>query len=195
MYIYSRKIKIELPMINVDRIIENYYTKGSDLYNTLVVHSQQVANRSVQIAESRNDLQLDIDFIFEAAMLHDIGIFKCYAPKIFCNGNHRYIEHGYLGAELLRNEGLERHALVCERHTGVGFSLEMIEKNQLPLPNRNMIPQTMEEQLICYADKFYSKSHLGETHSVDAIRKDLARFGEFQVMIFNKWHQFFDPTE
>lgn len=181
--------------INVYTIIEKYYTKGSDLYNILVTHSQQVTKKAMDIAERRKDLQLDIDFISEAAMLHDIGIFKCHAPKIFCVGSNRYIEHGYLGAEILRSEGLERHALVCERHTGVGLSFEMIEKNNLPLPHREMIPETMEEQLICYADKFYSKSHLGETHSLDSIRKDLARFGEYQVMIFNKWHQFFDTTE
>ena len=182
-------------MINVDSIIEKYYTKNSDLHNILVTHSQQVAQKALEIAERREDLQLDIDFVYEAAILHDIGIFKCYAPKIFCVGTHRYIEHGYLGADLLRSEGLERHALVCERHTGVGFTKEMIEKNKLPLPHRNMIPQTMEEQLICYVDKFYSKSHLGETHTVEAIRKDLARFGEFQVMVFDKWHQFFEAAE
>ena len=182
-------------MINVDSIIEKYYTKNSDLYNILVTHSQQVAQRAVEIAKRRKDLQLDIDFILEAAMLHDIGIFKCHAPKIFCVGSHRYIEHGYLGANLLRSEGFERHALVCERHTGVGFSKEMIEKNNLPLPHREMIPETMEEQLICYADKFYSKSHLDETHTVEAIRKDLSRFGEFQMLVFDKWHQFFEVNK
>lgn len=182
-------------MIDVYNIIEKYYSKGSNLYDILVAHSQQVAQKSTEIAKRRRDLSLDIDFIYEAAMLHDIGIFKCYAPKIFCNGSHRYIEHGYLGADLLRGEGLERHALVCERHTGIGFSKEMIKKNELPLPSRNMIPQTMEEQLICYADKFYSKSHLGETHTVETIRKDLMRFGEFQVIVFDKWHRFFNTID
>lgn len=180
--------------INVDNIIEKYYTKGSDLYKVLITHSQQVTKKAVEIAERRKDLQLNIDFVYEAAMLHDIGIFKCHAPSIFCVGIHRYIEHGYLGAEILRAEGLDRHALVCERHTGVGLSLEMIETAKLPLPHRNMIPETMEEQLICYADKFYSKSKLGETHSLEAIRKDLARFGEFQGVVFDKWHQFFNLT-
>ena len=88
-------------------------------------------------------------------MLHDIGIGQCDAPGIHCHGTHLYIEHGYLGAELLRAEGLPRHALVCERHTGMGLSREMIEERGWPLPCRDMRPVTLEEKLVCYADKFF----------------------------------------
>jgi len=42
-------------------------------------------------------------------MFHDIGIFLCNAPSVFCFGNHNYIEHGYFGAQILVNEGFERH--------------------------------------------------------------------------------------
>ena len=179
-------------MFDIDKIIEKYYNKDSDLYTTLMTHSTQVMNKALEIAKKKKELMLDTNFIAEAAMLHDIGIFKCYAPRIHCVGAHHYIEHGYLGADLLRAEGMPRHALVCERHTGVGLSREMIAKGKLPLPDRDMLPQSLEEQLICYADKFYSKTKLNETHQVDAIRKELARFGQYQVMIFDKWHAFFE---
>jgi uncharacterized protein len=179
-------------MFDIDKIIEKYYNKDSDLYITLMTHSTQVMNKALEIAEKKKELMLDTTFIAEAAMLHDIGIFKCYASRIHCVGSHHYIEHGYLGAEILRTEGMPRHALVCERHTGVGLSREMIAKGKLPLPDRDMLPQSLEEQLICYADKFYSKTKPGETHQVDAIRKELARFGQYQVMIFDKWHAFFE---
>ena len=95
-------------------------------------------------------------------MLHDIGIIYCNAPKIYCNGPHKYIEHGYLGAELLRAEGFPKHALVAERHTGTGITIEQVEREELPIPERDYCPQSLEEKIICYADKFYSKSHLGE---------------------------------
>lgn len=179
-------------MLNTNKIIEKYYTKGSDIYNILLIHSEQVRNKAVEIANKKSELKLDIDFIAEAAMLHDIGIFKCNAPVLHCHGTHQYIEHGYLGADLLRAEGLPRHALVCERHTGVGFTKEMIIQGKLPLPERDMIPQSLEEQLICYADKFYSKSKLNEPHTVEIIRKDLSRFGVYQLIVFDKWHSFFE---
>jgi len=68
----------------------------------------------------------------------------------------------------------------------------MIIQGKLPLPERDMIPQSLEEQLICYADKFYSKSKLNEPHTVEIIRKDLARFGVLSVDSFDKWHSFFE---
>ena len=70
-----------------------------------------------------------------------------------------YICHGYLGAELVRKEGFPKHALVCERHTGAGLSLQNIIQQDLPVPHREMTPVSLEEQIICFADKF-SKSKL-----------------------------------
>lgn len=58
------------------------------------------------------------------------------------------------GADLMRKEGFPRHALVCERHTGAGMSLQSIIDQQLPVPHRNMVPVSLEEQVICFADKF-----------------------------------------
>lgn len=173
------------------KLIEKYYKKDSEIYYILLTHSEQVKDKALEVAVRNPELKLDVEFIAEAAMLHDIGIFKCNAPLLHCKGTHEYIEHGYLGAELLRAEGLERHALVCERHTGVGLTKEMIIKGNLPLPHRDMIPQTLEEQVICYADKFYSKSKLAEPHSVENIRKELGRFGDYHVAVFDKWHSRF----
>lgn len=179
-------------MINPHELIEKYYLKDSDIYYILVIHSEQVTQKALEIANRLPDLKLDTEFIAEAAMLHDIGIFKCNAPRIHCRGTHHYIEHGYLGAEILRAEGLPRHALVCERHTGVGISLEMILNKNLPLPHRDMLPIMLEEQLICYADKFFSKTKLGEAHSIEKIRTSLGHFGEKGVARFDEWHDLFE---
>lgn len=174
-------------------IINKYYPLGSEIHYLIVKHSEQVKNKALSIAQKHKEIVFDLQFIEEAAMLHDIGIFLCDAPRIHCHGPNQYIQHGYLGADLLRAEGLERHALVCERHTGVGISLEMIKHNKLPLPQRDMLPLSLEEQMICYADKFYSKTQLGETHSIDRIRKSLSHFGESEVRVFDHWHLLFDP--
>ncbi len=78
----------------------------------------------------------------------------------------------------LRKEGFERHALVCERHTGAGLTLEEIIERQLPVPHREMVPVTLEEQIICFADKFFSKTHLDEEKTVEKARKSIAKYGE-----------------
>lgn len=178
-------------MLDPYKIIEKYYPKDSALHSILVIHSEQVKYKALEVATRNPDLHPDLEFIAEAAMLHDIGIFKCNAPRLHCFGTHHYIEHGYLGADILRAEGLERHAFVCERHTGVGLTKEMIIDGKLPVPQRDMTPQTIEEQIICYADKFFSKTKLTETHSVENIRKELGRFGDYQVTVFDHWHSLF----
>jgi hypothetical protein len=65
-----------------------------------------------------------------------------------------------LGRELLDAQGYHRHALVCERHTGVGISLEEIKAENLPLPHRNMQPMSIEEKdyLFCRLFLFKDKS-------------------------------------
>lgn len=169
-------------------LIQKYYTPGTELYHVLVTHSEQVRDLALEVAKKHPELDADIEFIAEAAMLHDIGIFLCDAPRIFCHGSHQYIEHGYLGADLLRKEGLDRHALVCERHTGTGISLEKIKEHNLPVPHRDMLPVTIEEQIICYADKFFSKTALNSMHDPEKISKMLGRHCQENIAVFDTWH-------
>jgi uncharacterized protein len=158
-------------------IIDKYYPSENELRRILLVHSRQVADRSLKIAKAHPELRLDEEFLEEAAMLHDIGIFRCDAPGIQCFCTEPYIRHGVIGAELMRQEGWERHALVCERHTGTGLSKRDIEQQQLPLPHQDYMPVALEEQVICYADKFYSKSHLGEEVSIEKIKYNIWKYG------------------
>jgi len=168
-------------------IINKYYTADSALYHILLTHSECVTQKALAIAEAHPELGLDKDFLYEAAMLHDIGIFLTDAPGIQCFGTEPYICHGILGADLMRKEGYPRHALVCERHTGAGLSLSEIERQQLPVPHRDMLPVSLEEQVICFADKFFSKTRLEEEKSVEQARRSLLKFGEEGVMRFDEW--------
>ncbi|MDH6356926.1 HDIG domain-containing metalloprotein [Parabacteroides sp. PF5-9] len=172
-------------------LISKYYQPDSETYRILVAHSRSVAEKALAIARLHPEMGMDLSFIEEAAMLHDIGIYRCHAPSIGCFGSYAYICHGYLGADLLRQEGFSQHALVCERHTGTGISLQMIEEQQLPLPCRDMQPISLEEQLICFADKFYSKTKLDKEKSIDKVIRGLARYGDETVDRFNGWCKLF----
>ena len=102
-------------------IIDKYYPADDELRRVLLQHSRQVADRCLQIVGKHQELPVDKQFIEEAAMLHDIGIYQCDAPSIHCHGTEPYIRHGQIGGELLRQEGFPRHARVAERHTGTGL--------------------------------------------------------------------------
>jgi len=139
-------------------IIENYYKPGSVAHDVLVAHSEAVARKAVRIAEGLNDPAIDLAFIYSAAMLHDIGIFYADAPVIGCFGEYPYVCHGYLGRRLLLECGMEKEACVAERHVGAGLTAGEIVGKKLPVPVRDMLPETTEEQIICVADKFFSKN-------------------------------------
>jgi uncharacterized protein len=172
-------------------IIEKCYKKDTELYDILISHSADVANKAVAIAKKHPELDIDIDFVKEAAMLHDIGIFLTHAPSIKCYGMHDYICHGYLGRGILDKLGYPKHALVCERHTGTGLTLKQIVEENLPLPHREMVPVSIEEQIICFADCFYSKTRLGEEKSIERVRKSASKHGRKSVEQFDKWCEMF----
>ncbi len=173
-------------------LIDKYYPEDNELRHILITHSQSVARKALQIVSFHPELHLDARFVEEAAMLHDIGIFLTDAPGICCYGSQPYICHGRLGAELLRQEGFEHHARVCERHTGAGITCRQIVEQNLPLPHQDFLPETMEEKVVCYADKFYSKTHLDREKSIEKAEKSLAKFGEEGVERFRLWESMFE---
>ena len=181
-------------MIDYKNIIERYYTPGNDDYNLLIKHSHQVAELALQLCRRLIERRqpIDEDFVYEAAMLHDIGMFKTDAAGIYCFGTEPYIRHGMIGRQLLDDIGLFRHALVCEHHTGAGLAAREIIDQNLPLPHRDMLPTTLEEKVVCYADKFYSKAHPDESaRPIDIVRSKLVKFGGGTIERFDAMIDFF----
>lgn len=177
--------------MNPVEIIGKYYEAGSPLYRTLLIHSEKVRDKALECISRRN-LDVDQEFVSEAAMLHDIGIFRCIAPDIYCEGELPYICHGVEGRKILEAEGLPKHALVCERHTGSGLTVEDIERQKLPLPHRDMLPISLEEKLVCYADKFFSKSgDIEREKSLEKVIESMRRHGEDTLNRFLELHALF----
>jgi uncharacterized protein len=164
------------------------YLKG-ETYDIVVEHSRHVADLALEIAATAELSADDIRFIEEASLLHDIGVCQVRAPSLGLHGEHPYIMHGVLGRAILEQEGYPLHALVCERHTGVGLTCDDIIRQALPLPHREMCPVSLPEQIICFADLFYSKKpgRLAERKTVVQVRKKLLLFGEEKVAVFDAW--------
>ena len=187
-------------MLDCLSIIQRYYTPGNDDYRVLVHHSRQVADLAVALGlrQVEHGTPVDVEFVEEAAMLHDIGMCRTDAPGIHCHGTEPYILHGIIGKRMLESIGLYRHARVCERHTGAGITAEEIVAQHLPIaPARDLLPESVEEKLVCYADKFFSKSRLDEPRkTLEQARRSLAKFGESTLQRFNDMVALFgDPAE
>ena len=166
-------------------IIDKYYPAASKLRDIYLRHCRSVADEALAVAR-RKKLPLNESDIIGAAMTHDIGICRTDASGIECHGELPYICHGIAGAGILRKEGApEEWARVAERHTGSGLTADEIAASALPLPPGDYMPQTLLERLICYADKFYSKSGRMERKDLERVRREMARFGQSSLDRFD----------
>lgn len=177
--------------MNPIELLQKYYPPQEKAYGIVYKHSRLVANKCLSIAKNKPLLSIDLNFVEEAALLHDIGVYLTNAPSIGCYGNFPYICHGYLGAQLLIDEDLPKHALVAERHTGTGISKDEIVFKNLPIPHRDMLPITLEEQLICFCDKFFSKTNPEKEKSLEEVRASLLKIQVQSLKTFNDWCEFF----
>lgn len=175
--------------MNPFALLEKHFQGNPDGLDIVYLHSRKVADKALSIAKGANLAGLDLQFIEEAALLHDIGVSRIYAPKLHCFGTDPYICHGIIGRRILEAEGLPRHALVCERHIGVGLTARDIALQKLPLPEREMSPVDACERIVALADLFYSKKggELDREKSAAQVKCDLLKFGREKVMIFERW--------
>lgn len=175
------------PPERVAGLFETHYPAGTPSRDILWQHSAAVATLALEIGR-RHGARLD--FLEEAAWLHDIGIRYTRAPGIGCQGDQPYLCHGVIGRQLCEQAGLPEHGMVCETHVGTGLTAEEVQATGLPMPIRDMLPRTLEERIICYADQFFSKStplRLG----LDEVRRRVARHGQPPLDRFEALHASF----
>lgn len=167
-----------------------FYPENTPLKQLLYKHSMQVRNKALEILHDPacSSLKIDESLVSDGALLHDIGICRCHAPSILCEGTEDYMAHGILGAAMLRSlkdPELEKFARICERHIGTGLSAKEIREKKMPLPEQDFFPETNEEKLICLADKFFSKSGDMLEKDFPRVRKSVARYGEDSLKRFD----------
>ncbi|MCB9789714.1 phosphohydrolase [Candidatus Nomurabacteria bacterium] len=139
-------------------IIKKYISEEEQLYDIYMSHVERVADRAVVIAQRIGLSRLEQEFIYDAGMLHDIGVVEVYAPDIGCNGGLPYIQHLIVGKRILDEEGMPHHGNVALRHCSPKFTMDNIKRRKIPLPEGNYLPQNIYEIIISYADLFYTKN-------------------------------------
>ena len=108
-----------------------------------------VTKIALKLAEAAKNkgIRVDTDLIEVGALLHDIG-----------RGQTHYLEHGAVGGQIAIKFGLPMEIVhIIERHVGAGLSMDEAMRNGLP--SRSFIPETLEEKIVCYADKLVEGDH------------------------------------
>ncbi|MDA4124443.1 MAG: HDIG domain-containing protein [Thaumarchaeota archaeon] len=89
---------------------------------------------------------VDAKAITAGALLHDIG-----------RSRTQTVRHGVEGSEIIEHEGVDRKVVeIVRKHVGAGISPE--EAKLLGLPELDYVPRTLEERIVCFADKMVDSS-------------------------------------
>lgn len=105
-----------------------------------VLKVSEVAKDLASRVESKG-YRVNKKLVAAGALLHDVGRAVTHD-----------VSHGVIGGQIVRRRKLdERLARIVERHVGAGISEE--EAARLKLGSVNLIPETLEEKIVCYADK------------------------------------------
>lgn len=174
-----------MPPESVRALFREHYPEGEEVTEILEVHSEAVARLSLEIGAQLEGV--DLDLLEQTAWLHDIGIRYTYAPGIACHGDKPYLWHGVIGREICENAGLTLHGLVCERHVGTGLTAAEVRDLNLGLPERDMLPLDEITRIVCYADKFFSKSS-SDKLPLQEVRRRLGRHGQASLARFEAMH-------
>ncbi|MEM0054127.1 MAG: HD domain-containing protein [Nitrososphaeria archaeon] len=116
----------------------------------LIKHSVLVTKIAHKIVEylKKKGYKVDEKAVLKGAILHDVG-----------RTLEHSVRHGYLGGEILRKKGYEETICqIVEKHVGGGISRE--ESIKLGLPEKDYLPSTLEEKIVCLADKYVEDNNI-----------------------------------
>jgi len=135
----------------------------------IVRHCQAVAMAAKIMADEaeRRGRPVDKQAVIAGALLHDIG-----------RSRTQTVMHGLQGAEILEKEGVDKTVVeIVRKHVGAGISPE--EAKKLGLPDFDYVPRTLEERIVCFADKMVDADKVRpfgeEVHRFTAKSHDVGR--------------------
>lgn len=109
----------------------------------MIEHCENVTKIALRIANQLifRGYEVDMRLVEAGALLHDIGRSKSHD-----------VDHAVKGTEIAIDLGLPENLIrVIERHIGAGIPEN--EARELGLPEKDYIPETLEEKIVAYADK------------------------------------------
>lgn len=185
---------MNLPSYEEIVALHKKHAPSEDAFNLVFTHCQIVLDIAEQLIET-SQLAVDQELVKVGCLLHDIGVYRMYLPDGTID-HANYIKHGTHGYDLLQEEGFsEVICRIASHHTGVGLSKQEIIDEGLPLPPADYFAETLEEQLIMYADKFHTKTTPPKFMSADTYAEKQARFGADKAATFREFQRRFGTPD
>jgi len=131
----------------------------------VINHIELVTKKALEIGRRlrKKGYGVDSELLEIGGYLHDIG--RSVTHKV---------GHGVQSGRIVRELGFPESVVrLVERHIGAGITSE--EAVRLGLPRKDYIPETLEEKILSYADKFLESKLVFKTVNGEEIveRKDI----------------------
>jgi uncharacterized protein len=132
---------VNKPLPSREQAIEILQRNGCS--DKVIAHCQAVALLALELAEKfkTKNYSVNLELVEAGALLHDLGRSKTHS-----------VHHAFEGMKLAQAEGLPEEVIcIIKRHVGAGITAE--EAEWLGWPKDIYVPQSLEEKIVCYADK------------------------------------------
>ena len=117
--------------------------KRLGLQGNILRHEQSVMRKARNMAHNITAVLVNMELVKIGALMHDIGRIQVHD-----------MSHGIIGGKILRELGFSNElARIAEVHSMAGLTAE--EGQQFGLPAKDFLPETIEEKLVCLADKYF----------------------------------------
>ncbi|MCW4035550.1 MAG: TIGR00295 family protein [Candidatus Bathyarchaeota archaeon] len=130
----------------------------------VVEHCKAVSALAIKFANicKNKGYPVDVDLVEVGALLHDIGRSKTHD-----------VDHAVVGVEIAESLNLPASIVsIIECHIGGGIGEN--EAKMLGLPVKDYLPTTMEQKIVCYADKLISGNKVVPIeHTIESFSKKL----------------------
>ena len=135
-------------------------------------HSIKVAERALEIANLVKKKKIDKNLVEIGALVHDIGRSKTHG-----------FEHALIGGKILKERGLPNQLVrICETHILGGLDRE--DAKFIGLPEKEYLPMTLEEKIICVADKLTVGTK--EVTIEQRFNKWFSKYGKTELLLKSK---------
>lgn len=132
-------------------------------------HSLAVADKALEIATKITKVKVNIELVEIGAILHDIG-------RAVTHG----FEHAVIGGKIIRERGYPTElSRICETHILGG--LDKFDAREVGLKFVDYLPQTIEEKIICLADKYMAGTK--EVSIEERFQKWFFKYGKTKILM------------
>lgn len=177
--------------INDIERLHHKYAPNDQVYNLVYGHCQIVSEIALWCVDNiESESEVDIDLLQSAALLHDIGTYILFDDDGKVSNERMYPLHAILGAKIVADEGIDmKISKIIETHVLLGLTKQEIIDTPWVLPARDYEPETIEGELLCYADRFHSKHPTFNAY--DTFLDKLKRNLPLQAAKFEAWSKRF----